>query len=133
PGLSFPLYFAGAKLATYFPVSIPGHGLALNMTVQSYNGSLEFGLTACRRAVPDVADLGDYVLAEHKKLLSLILAGAGAEAPAPVEKAAPVAVAHAAAKPKPAGKKVVAKAARAKAMARKPTTKPAGKRTAALN
>ncbi|HSO33451.1 MAG TPA: WS/DGAT domain-containing protein, partial [Labilithrix sp.] len=56
PGPQFPLYFAGAKLLTYYPVSIPAHGGALNMTVQSYNGSLEFGLTACRRAVPDIAD-----------------------------------------------------------------------------
>jgi diacylglycerol O-acyltransferase / wax synthase len=33
----------------YFPVSIPYHGSALNITVQSYAGTLEFGLTACRR------------------------------------------------------------------------------------
>jgi diacylglycerol O-acyltransferase / wax synthase len=33
----------------YFPVSIPYHGSALNITVQSYAGLLEFGLTACRR------------------------------------------------------------------------------------
>jgi WS/DGAT/MGAT family acyltransferase len=57
PGPQFPLYFAGAKLAHFFPVSIPGHGIALNITVQSYNGLLEVGLTACRRALPDVADL----------------------------------------------------------------------------
>ena len=97
PGPSFPLYFAGARLANYFPVSIPGHGMALNMTVQSYNGLLEFGLTACRRAVPDVADLGDYVLEEHKKLLSLIRKRDAAAAP----KSAPEAAPHAAA-PKPA-------------------------------
>src|SRR6185369_17459296 len=74
PGPQFPLYFAGAKLAGFFPVSIPGHGIALNMTVQSYNGLLEVGLTACRRAMPDVADLGNYVVDEHKKLLALIAA-----------------------------------------------------------
>ena len=33
----------------YFPVSIPYHGSALNITVHSYAGLLEFGLTACRR------------------------------------------------------------------------------------
>ena len=108
PGPSFPLYFAGAKLATYFPVSIPGHGLALNMTVQSYNGSLEFGLTACRRAVPDVADLGDYVVAEHKKLLGLIV---GQAAAAPLRAAVRCAEAAPAAKKRAAPKKkVVAKA-----------------------
>ena len=74
PGPQFPLYFAGAKLAGFFPVSIPGHGIALNMTVQSYNGSLEVGLTACRRAMPDVADLADYVVEEHHRLRGLIAA-----------------------------------------------------------
>lgn len=72
PGPQFPLYFAGAKLASWYPVSIPVHGLALNMTVQSYNGSLEVGLTACRRAVPDLADLGDYLVEEQQMLLALI-------------------------------------------------------------
>jgi WS/DGAT/MGAT family acyltransferase len=72
PGPNFPLYFAGAKLASFFPVSIPGHGVALNITVQSYNGALEVGLTACRRAVPDVADLGDYIVEEFHKLVALV-------------------------------------------------------------
>ncbi|MES2257666.1 MAG: wax ester/triacylglycerol synthase family O-acyltransferase [Pseudomonadota bacterium] len=72
PGPQFPLYFAGAKLASWYPVSIPVHGVALNVTVQSYNGSLEVGLTACRRAMPDLADLGDYVVEEQRMLLALI-------------------------------------------------------------
>ena len=66
PGPQFPLYLAGAKLLNYYPVSIPAHGVALNITVQSYNGPLEFGLIACRRAVPDVGDLADYVVEEHR-------------------------------------------------------------------
>jgi diacylglycerol O-acyltransferase len=49
PGPPMTLYMAGAKMVHYFPVSIPYHGSALNITVQSYAGSLEFGLTACRR------------------------------------------------------------------------------------
>jgi diacylglycerol O-acyltransferase len=49
PGPPMKLYMAGAKMVHYFPVSIPYHGSALNITVQSYAGSLEFGLTACRR------------------------------------------------------------------------------------
>lgn len=92
PGPQFPLYFAGAKLAHFFPVSIPGHGIALNMTVQSYNGLLEVGLTACRRAMPDVADLGNYVVEEHAKLRGLIDALPVEEQAAPVAEAiAPVA------------------------------------------
>lgn len=101
PGPQFPLYFAGAKLAHFFPVSIPGHGIALNITVQSYNGLLEVGLTACRRALPDVADLGNYIVDEHKKLLALIAAQEPVALPAAV--AAGPAKAH---KPAVAAKKV---------------------------
>ena len=101
PGPQFPLYFAGAKLAGFFPVSIPGHGVALNITVQSYNGSLEVGLTGCRRAVPDVADLADYIVAEHHALRALIEARApvgGLEAVAAIAAPEPVAVAKKAAR-----------------------------------
>jgi diacylglycerol O-acyltransferase / wax synthase len=73
PGATVPLYMAGAKLATYFPVSIPSHGVALNITVQSYNNSLDYGLTACRRALPDVEDLADHLVAAHAELKELIL------------------------------------------------------------
>ena len=44
--------------------------MALNVTVQSYNGRLDYGLIACRRTLPDVNDLGDYLLAEHQALLA---------------------------------------------------------------
>jgi diacylglycerol O-acyltransferase / wax synthase len=56
-----PLYLAGAKILTLYPVSIPSHGMALNMTVQSYQGSLDFGLTACRRGVPELGKLAIYL------------------------------------------------------------------------
>jgi hypothetical protein len=36
-------------------LSIPDHGIALSMTVQSYNGSLEVGLTRHRRRPPRAA------------------------------------------------------------------------------
>ena len=70
PGSPVPLYFAGAKLASYYPVSIVVHSMALNVTVQSYAGRLDYGLIACRRAMPDITDLGDYLLAEHQTLLA---------------------------------------------------------------
>ena len=109
PGPQFPLYFAGAKLASFYPVSIPGHGIALNMTVQSYNGSLEVGLTACRRALPDVADLADYVVEEHHKLKALI------DAREPVAAALPVAAPEAVVVKKPARAKAAVLAATAEA------------------
>ncbi|HWH81683.1 MAG TPA: wax ester/triacylglycerol synthase family O-acyltransferase [Burkholderiaceae bacterium] len=101
PGPQFPLYFAGAKLAGYFPVSIPGHGIALNITVQSYDGKLEVGLTACRRALPDVADLGDHIVEEHQRLRALI----EARFPTAVEPAAVLAPAPTAAVVAPPAKK----------------------------
>ena len=51
PGPGQNLYMAGARMVHYFPVSIPYHGSALNITVHSYAGLLEFGLTACRRVL----------------------------------------------------------------------------------
>src|SRR5574337_1495111 len=57
PGVQVPLYLAGAKMLDYYPVSIAVHGVALNITVQSYLGQLCFGLIACRRAVPDVREI----------------------------------------------------------------------------
>jgi diacylglycerol O-acyltransferase len=71
PGIQTQLYFAGAKVVSYYPVSIPAHGVALNVTVQSYNGRLDYGLIACSRAVPDINDLGELVLAEHRILVEL--------------------------------------------------------------
>jgi len=56
---------------SYYPVSIPSHSMALNVTVQSYNGRLDYGLIACRRAVPDVNDLADALLSEHRTLMQL--------------------------------------------------------------
>lgn len=69
PGSPVPLFFAGAQLASFYPVSIVLHSMALNVTVQSYAGRLDYGLIACRRAMPDVTDLGDHLLAEHQALL----------------------------------------------------------------
>ena len=83
PGPQAPLYLAGARMVTYFPVSIPVHGLALNITVQSYNGSLDFGLTACRRALPDVKDLAGYMLDAHRELYKLSASLESAPAMAP--------------------------------------------------
>jgi diacylglycerol O-acyltransferase len=52
PGPPVPLYLAGARVRHIFPVSIVTHGLGLNITVQTYAGMLEFGITACRDALP---------------------------------------------------------------------------------
>jgi hypothetical protein len=72
PGPQVPLYLAGGKVMSYYPVSIVVHGLALNVTVQSYNGALDFGLIACRKAVPDLAKFAKGVAKAHAELLALV-------------------------------------------------------------
>ena len=57
PGPTEALYWNGARLEGAYPLSIPTDGQALNITVTSYNGNLEFGLTGCRRTVPHLQRL----------------------------------------------------------------------------
>ena len=57
PGPKEPHYFNGARLAGMWPLSIPIHGMALNITCTSYNGEMGFGLTGCRRRVPHLQRL----------------------------------------------------------------------------
>ena len=54
PGPTMPLYAAGARLEHFYPISALVDGQGLNMTVQSYNGNLDFGFVVCRDLVPDV-------------------------------------------------------------------------------
>jgi diacylglycerol O-acyltransferase len=61
PGPQFPIYGIGAQLVANYPVSAINDGVGLNITVQSYNGSLDFGIIACRELMPDVWDLMDYL------------------------------------------------------------------------
>ena len=62
PGPRQPIYCAGAPARHYFPLSIPTHGCALNITAFGYVDRLEFGLTACGTAVPDVQLIADYLV-----------------------------------------------------------------------
>ena len=57
PGPQVPLYLAGARVLTNFPTSIVVHGLALNITVQSFGAAMDFGLMADGAALPDVKAL----------------------------------------------------------------------------
>jgi diacylglycerol O-acyltransferase / wax synthase len=53
---------------SFYPLSIVVHGVALNITVQSYDGRLDFGLIACRRAMPEVRDLAQQLQAAFDEL-----------------------------------------------------------------
>ena len=108
PGPQLPLYLAGAQMLTNYPTSIAVHGLALNVTVQTYNQSLDIGLMACGEALPETAELSAYVEAAFMELQALPVVEVVEPAPAPVVKKA--AAQNAPAK-KVAAKKTVAKKA----------------------
>ncbi len=132
-GAPFPMYFAGSLVTCYYPVSIASHGVALNVTVQSYNGRMDYGLIACRRAVPDITEIGDYMLAEHQLLMDLTKTTAAAAGAVPKAAAAAPATAVAdEATPAPAAKKPAAKKATpTQAPARAAATKKSAARPAA--
>ena len=73
PGPSRPLYYAGARLLAYYPLSAIADGQGLNITVMSYDDGMHFGLIADRELVPDVDRMAGYLadeLDELKKALA---------------------------------------------------------------
>ncbi len=61
PGPREALYLNGARLVAQYPLSILIDGLALNITITRYADCLDFGVLACREALPDVSTLADYL------------------------------------------------------------------------
>ena len=68
PGPRQSLYFAGAKLDAYVPVSTISDGVGLNITVHSYGDRMDFGLIADRDLVPDLWHLVDLHIDEVARL-----------------------------------------------------------------
>ena len=68
PGPRQTLYAAGAELLHIFPVSISTHGIALNITVQSYRDQLDFGFIAGANIIPHVEALSDMLPEEFAAL-----------------------------------------------------------------
>ncbi len=60
PGPEEHLYLRGWRLDAAYPLSIPFHGYALNITVHSYAGTLNFGFTGCRDTLPHLQRLAVY-------------------------------------------------------------------------
>ena len=51
------LYWRGARLEATYPVSIPGHSMALNITAHSYAGALDIGFVGDRESLPHLQRL----------------------------------------------------------------------------
>ena len=59
PGPPIDIYTAGARLQTMYPLSIIADGAGLNVTLMSYKGSIDIGITADREQTPDVQEIAD--------------------------------------------------------------------------
>ena len=64
PGPRRPLYLNGARLDGMYPLSVPYHGQAVNITCTSYNKRMSFGLVGCRRTAPSLQHLLSHLDAE---------------------------------------------------------------------
>lgn len=61
PGIQEKMYWNGARLDGSYPLSIVTDGIALNITLLTYGKNVDFGIIACRRSVPQVQRLIDYM------------------------------------------------------------------------
>jgi diacylglycerol O-acyltransferase len=60
PGPEHTLFFRGARMVAAYPLSIPFHGYGLNITLNSYVDTLNFGFIGCRDALPHLQRLAVY-------------------------------------------------------------------------
>ncbi len=98
PGPRQQLYWNGARLEGIYPASIVFDGFALNMTLVTCADQVDFGITACRRTLPQVQRLIDHLEAALVELeqvagLGSSSRGRGAKMAAP-KRAAPKKVAR---------------------------------------
>ncbi len=73
PGPKKRLYMGGARLLSSQPVSLIFQGQALNITIFSYAGDLNFVYTACRRSLPHVQHLVQHAEAALQELEAALL------------------------------------------------------------
>ncbi len=89
PGPDKPLYFRGAELLATYPASIVTHGQALNITVQSYAGTMDFGFTGCHETLPHLQRIAVYTLEAFEELERRLLKPKTARRARPATKAPP--------------------------------------------
>lgn len=76
PGPREPRWVAGARMESYFPVSVITDGVGLNITCISYLGEVNFGIIGCRTALDDPWALADGIQAELAALEAAVAAAA---------------------------------------------------------
>jgi diacylglycerol O-acyltransferase len=60
-GPDYPLYWNGARMEGLYPLSLLSEGYALNISMTSYDGSMDVGITADRSALPSAQRLIDHL------------------------------------------------------------------------
>lgn len=60
PGPQDVLYLRGSRMEASYPVSLVAHSQALNITLQSYASTLNFGFIGCRDTLPHLQRLAVY-------------------------------------------------------------------------
>ena len=78
PGPPVPLYLAGAKFLSFHPLSIIVHGLALNITIHTYAGHVDFGIVADKKALPHANDLAEGIASAFKQAQTVFASPANA-------------------------------------------------------
>ena len=58
------------RVKAYFPVSAVAHGLALNITILSYDGSLDYGLVSAKETMPNLRGFARHLRSAHAELLA---------------------------------------------------------------
>jgi len=61
PGIREPMYWNGARMDGSYPLSIVMDGMAMNITLVTYDQNVDFGIIACRRSLPQAQRLIDYM------------------------------------------------------------------------
>jgi len=68
PGPAEPLYFNGARMEQMYPISLLTDGQALNITVVSYAGQFNVGITGCRDTLPHMQHIAPYMAEELESI-----------------------------------------------------------------
>ena len=85
PGIRETMYWNGARLDGSYPASIVMDGVAMNITLSTYDQNVDFGIIACRRSMPQVQRIIDYM----EDALAELEDAAGLAKPAQKTKAKP--------------------------------------------
>jgi diacylglycerol O-acyltransferase len=56
----------------FHPLSIITHGVALNITIQTYDGQIDFGIVADKKALPQADDLAQAMDAAFRQAQELM-------------------------------------------------------------